>query len=287
MRSATTRWSERRATPARARSGGTSPSAKPAPSGSSRSIGGSRTSCRGRSRRSSPPSSRTARRSGDRVVAVEVPFTDLGLRQDLHARFWDPAKGYVLRLSKMLTGQSSWLKTQLAKEVLKEHPPERARRSAGGHVARERHLGTSGRAGITTPEAPADRRPRRRSRAARRGAVARGSAVRSVPRPLRRGESDPQACAAHRACASTRRGGSTSTPQSTLEHLAARLSQAQSAAAIADAPSGGIYRGDLRHARVVAHRRGRPRARRARRRASTRCPTRPPTSIATASRRSR
>jgi alpha-amylase len=186
-------------------------------------------------------------RSGDRVLAVEVPLSDLGLRQDLYVRFWDPAKGYVLRLSKMLTGQSSWLKTQLGKEVLKDtRPCGRVVPLAGSSLE-------SGSSALPVEQAS---RLQKLQQIVDRGddPVLRDAAPWLVGPPfeaflgryveanrihkhaLRTSARLDQARRKHKQA------------QSTLDHLAVRLAQAQGAFAIADTPSGGIYRGDLRHA---------------------------------------
>jgi len=186
-------------------------------------------------------------RAGDRILAVEIPLTDLGLRQDLHARFWDPTKGYVLRLSKMLTGQSSWLKTQLAKEVLKDTRPS-------GRVVPL--AGTALESGISAlPVEQASRLKKLQEIVDRDDdPVLRDAAPWLVGPPfeaflgryveanrvhkhaLRSSVRLDQARRKHKQA------------QTTIAQLAERLSQAQSATAIADTPSGGIYRGDLRHA---------------------------------------
>ncbi len=186
-------------------------------------------------------------RAGDRLLAVEIPLTDLGLRPDLQARFWDPTKGYVLRLSKMLTGQSSWLKTQLGKEVLKEmRPSGRVVPLAGTPLA-------SGIGALPVEQAS---RLQKLQQIVDKGGdpVLKDAAPWLVGPPfeaflgryveanrlhkhvLRLSVRLDQARRKHKNA------------QSTLEQLATRLYQSENAGAIGDAPSGGIYRGDLRHA---------------------------------------
>jgi 4-alpha-glucanotransferase len=186
-------------------------------------------------------------RSGDRILAVEVPLTDLGLRPDLHARFWDPAKGYALRLSKMLTGQSSWLKTQLGKEVLKDTRPN-------GRVVPL--AGTSLESGIGALPVEQASRLQKLQEIVDRGddPVLHDAAPWLVGPPFEAFLGryvEANRVHKHALRSSVRLDHARrkhKQAHDVLDHLAMRLSQAQSAFAIADAPSGGIYRGDLRHA---------------------------------------